>query len=180
MPAPRPTLDPYFLLDVPLNATSEEIRAAYRRRAAACHPDIQPPEKKAWALEQMKELNAARDLLLDPARRTQYDTQVRLEMQKAMWRARQETYAPPVEPFLRRRRRRRGYHGWFGIALLVSGLLVLYALPTFFSTSPAALSPSAFALLLTAAKLLVAWAGLMLGPLFVTLLLVVLFQYWKN
>lgn len=63
--------NPFTVLGVSSNASDEDIRAAYRRRAAQIHPDVQPVEKKAWAEAQMRELNAARDWLLDhPARRT--------------------------------------------------------------------------------------------------------------
>lgn len=62
--------DPLNVLGVAPNASEDDIRAAYRRRAAQIHPDVQPAEKKAWAEAQMRELNAARDWLLDPARRT--------------------------------------------------------------------------------------------------------------
>ena len=67
-----PDFDPYATLGVLPSATPDAIRAAYRRLAAACHPDIQPPEKKAWASEQMIQLNAARDFLLNTRRRVQY------------------------------------------------------------------------------------------------------------
>ena len=66
--------DPYALLGLPPRATPDEIRAAYRRLAAERHPDANPPDKKTLASEQMVELNAARDLLLDAARRSQYDS----------------------------------------------------------------------------------------------------------
>lgn len=65
--------DPYDLLGIHHDATPDDIRAAYRRRAAECHPDHQPPEKRSWAEEQMKWLNEARDLLLDPTQRAKYD-----------------------------------------------------------------------------------------------------------
>jgi len=96
-------LDPYYLLDVPYQATPDEIRAAYRRRAAELHPDIHPPEKREWASEQMKQLNAARDLLLDPAQRIAYNEHSRLEMKKAMWRARRDAPQPPEGTHPRRR-----------------------------------------------------------------------------
>lgn len=65
-------MDPYDLLDLLPSASPREIRAAYRRKAAAWHPDRQPAEKKAEAVERMVQLNAARDLLLDTRRRSQY------------------------------------------------------------------------------------------------------------
>jgi hypothetical protein len=127
-------LDPYYVLGVSLNATPEEIRAAYRRRAAESHPDRHPPEKRAWASEQMKQLNAARDLLLDPVRRARHDEKMRLEMQKAMWRAKRDAYAPPPPAETRVRRRSRA--GWLtswlfilGLLLLIPWLLSLSALP---------------------------------------------------
>lgn len=66
--------NPHTVLGVPPNASEDDIRAAYRRRAAQAHPDVQPTEKKAWAEAQMRELNAARDWLLDPAHRTTHST----------------------------------------------------------------------------------------------------------
>lgn len=62
--------NPHSVLGLPPSATEDDIRAAYRRKAAQVHPDVQPAEKKAWAEAQMRELNAARDWLLDPAHRS--------------------------------------------------------------------------------------------------------------
>ncbi len=56
--------DPYSVLGVPAAATEAQIRAAYRRLAARVHPDRQPAEKQAWAADQMRRLNAARDAAL--------------------------------------------------------------------------------------------------------------------
>ncbi len=66
-------LDPYTPLGLDSSATADDIRAAYRRRAAQVHPDHQPAEKCASADEEMKRLNEARDLLLDPWRRAVHD-----------------------------------------------------------------------------------------------------------
>jgi hypothetical protein len=125
---PQSQRDPYRLLGIELTASPDEIRAAYRRRAAEHHPDRQPPEQRDQASEQMKDLNAARDLLLDPARRAQYDAHAHLEAQEAAWRAQRDAYAPsqPAEVPLRNRRRPHSfwYSGWF---LLVFFMLLLAA-----------------------------------------------------
>lgn len=64
------TIDPYRLLQVHPEADAEIIQVAYRKLAQRYHPDVAPgPE----AARRMAELNAARDLLLDPAARSAYD-----------------------------------------------------------------------------------------------------------
>jgi curved DNA-binding protein CbpA len=99
-----PDFDPYTLLGVVPNATPDEIRAAYRRQAAACHPDIQPLEKKPWASEQMIQLNAARDLLLNTRRRVQYHREhadhLQWTAEKTRWRTKeaQAAYAHAPGP----------------------------------------------------------------------------------
>jgi DnaJ-domain-containing protein 1 len=65
--------NPYQVLGLKPDASADEVRAAYRRLAAQIHPDTQPAERKDWAAEQMRVLNAARDLLLDIERRAEYD-----------------------------------------------------------------------------------------------------------
>lgn len=57
----------YQTLDVPRDATSEDIKRAYRRKASKAHPD------KGGSDEQMAALNRAMAVLEDPARREQYD-----------------------------------------------------------------------------------------------------------
>jgi curved DNA-binding protein CbpA len=64
------TVDPYRLLQVHPEADAEIIGVAFRKLAQRYHPDVAPgPE----AARRMAELNAARDLLLDPAARAAYD-----------------------------------------------------------------------------------------------------------
>ena len=127
-------LDPYYLLGLPQTATADQIRAAYRRKAAETHPDRQPPDQRAAAEEQMKQLNAARDLLLDPRRRATYDDKMRLEMQKAMWRARrdsaiyEEAFAPAPRP---RRRVARFSGGWFIAWTIIICVLVMLLFTVF-------------------------------------------------
>ncbi len=64
------TGDPYKLLQVHPEADAEIIGVAYRKLAQRYHPDVAPG---ADAERRMAELNAARDLLLDPAARAAYD-----------------------------------------------------------------------------------------------------------
>ena len=67
-----PTVDPYKLLQVDPEADVEIIQVAYRKLAQRYHPDVaRDPE----AARRMAELNAARDLLADPAARAAYDRQ---------------------------------------------------------------------------------------------------------
>jgi hypothetical protein len=88
-----PDFDPYAVLGIFPNAAPDEIRAAYRRLAAVCHPDTQPEAKKAWATEQMVKLNTARDLLLNMRRRVQYHREpadaLWWQVEKNRWRERE-------------------------------------------------------------------------------------------
>jgi curved DNA-binding protein CbpA len=66
-------LDPYRVLMVHPEADAEIIQAAYRKLAQRYHPDVATSPD---AVARMAELNAARDLLLDPVRRGTYDRKV--------------------------------------------------------------------------------------------------------
>lgn len=75
-PRPRKTL--YDLLEVSPDASPEVIRAAYRQLALKYHPDKQPDGRaRQQAEERMKQINAAYDILSDPARRAEYDYRLR-------------------------------------------------------------------------------------------------------
>src|SRR5690349_16969389 len=65
-----PETDHYAVLGVTDDASSEEIRAAYRRAARACHPDLHPGD--ATAAARFVSVQRAYEVLVDPVRRAAY------------------------------------------------------------------------------------------------------------
>ncbi len=62
--------DYYEILEIPRNASEEEIKKAYRRLARKYHPDL---NKDPSAQEKFKEINEAYQVLSDPEKRRLYD-----------------------------------------------------------------------------------------------------------
>ncbi|MFG0261021.1 MAG: J domain-containing protein [Novipirellula sp. JB048] len=60
-------MNPYHVLGLPHGATEIDIKKAYRHMAARFHPDL------GGSVEKMKEVTMARDILIDPERRKQFD-----------------------------------------------------------------------------------------------------------
>lgn len=56
--------DPYKVLGVSRDATKDEIKRAYRKKAKEYHPDLHPDDPKA--AEKMNEVNEAYDMLNNP------------------------------------------------------------------------------------------------------------------
>lgn len=66
-----PTKDYYETLGVSRDATSDDIKRAYRRLARRHHPDV--ADDKAAAERHFQEINAAYEVLSDPNKRARYD-----------------------------------------------------------------------------------------------------------
>ncbi len=63
--------DYYEALGVPKNASEDDIKKAYRKKAKECHPDLNPDDHKAE--ERFNEINEANEVLSDAKKRAQYD-----------------------------------------------------------------------------------------------------------
>jgi molecular chaperone DnaJ len=63
--------NPYDTLGVAKTVSEDDIKKAYRKLAAKHHPDRNPGDKSAE--DRFKEVQAAYELLSDPAKRAQYD-----------------------------------------------------------------------------------------------------------
>jgi curved DNA-binding protein len=63
--------DYYEILGISRNASTDEIRKAYRKLAMQYHPDRNPDDKQAE--ERFKEINEAYQVLNDPQKRAHYD-----------------------------------------------------------------------------------------------------------
>lgn len=70
---PQTTQNYYEILGVPRNATSEEIKKAFRKLARQYHPDVNPGNKEAEEI--FKNINEANGVLSDPEKRSEYDSQ---------------------------------------------------------------------------------------------------------
>jgi len=64
-------IDYYDLFGVPQEVSPDELRAAYRRMAAECHPDRNPGNEGAEQV--FREISQAYDVLSDHGKRKEYD-----------------------------------------------------------------------------------------------------------
>jgi uncharacterized membrane protein len=91
----------YDILDVPANAPAERIKESYHVVASIWHPDRFAPGSKQHhlATRKLRELNAAYEVLRDPARRATYDRRLIEERRVSgiYWTLRaQGGYGPPT------------------------------------------------------------------------------------
>ena len=83
-------MDPYKVLQVDPEAEDEVIQAAYRRLAQKYHPDVAGPDGAG----RMTSINAAWELLRDPARRAAHDRARRVAEQGPIPRTETPQKAP--------------------------------------------------------------------------------------
>ncbi|PHU26951.1 Chaperone protein DnaJ [Capsicum chinense] len=63
----------YEILGIPMGATIQEIKAAYRRLARVCHPDVAAIDQKDSSADDFMKIHAAYSTLSDPEKRADYD-----------------------------------------------------------------------------------------------------------
>ncbi|HUK58678.1 MAG TPA: DnaJ C-terminal domain-containing protein [Stellaceae bacterium] len=63
--------DPYAVLGLARDASDDDVKRAFRRLAKRLHPDVNPGNRAVET--QFRELNAAYEILSDPAKRRRFD-----------------------------------------------------------------------------------------------------------
>lgn len=68
-----PSLSLYEVLGIPMSATGNEIKAAYRKLARTCHPDVAAVSHRDTSSTEFIKIHAAYSTLSDPNKRAVYD-----------------------------------------------------------------------------------------------------------
>ncbi|KAB2055593.1 hypothetical protein E1A91_A11G049000v1 [Gossypium mustelinum] len=78
-PGMAPCTSLYEVLGISVGASNLEIKAAYRRLARVCHPDVAEIGRKDLSAEEFLKIHTAYSTLSDPEKRAVYDS-------KLIWR----------------------------------------------------------------------------------------------
>jgi len=70
------TVSLYEVLGIPMSASCHEIKAAYRRLARMCHPDVVAFNQKETSANEFIKIHAAYSTLSDPDKRASYDREI--------------------------------------------------------------------------------------------------------
>ncbi|KAI8533163.1 hypothetical protein RHMOL_Rhmol11G0275400 [Rhododendron molle] len=68
-----PALSLYEVLGIPMGASGHEIKAAYRKLARTCHPDVAAVNHRDTSSAEFMKIHAAYSTLSDPNKRAVYD-----------------------------------------------------------------------------------------------------------
>lgn len=97
MPVEKKLIDYYEKFTIPKTATQESLTRYLRKLSVKYHPDSNPdPDLQAWADKEMRLLNEAREILLDPIKRKNYDQQ--LMLQEKQQTPNPQTHQPTPKP----------------------------------------------------------------------------------
>ena len=83
-------MNPYAVLGIPVNASEEEIKKAYRKLARENHPDLHPEEERDAYESKMKQINEAYTILIDDEKRKAYDIELNAKRQEEIQKKMQE------------------------------------------------------------------------------------------
>jgi len=119
-------LNLYELLQVDRRASPEVIEVAYRRLAKKYHPDL---NRSPDALDMMKKLNYAYQILGDPEKRLEYDR--KLEFASVPNSAPRKTYKSNKSPLTRTESRSATSNLGCSIFAILGGLFLIYRISTF-------------------------------------------------
>ncbi|KAH7574909.1 hypothetical protein ACOSP7_005774 [Xanthoceras sorbifolium] len=80
--ASAPSCSLYEVLGISANADCREIKAAYRRLARTCHPDVVSMNRKEYSATEFMKIHAAYSTLSDPDKRASYDKDLHFSLNK--------------------------------------------------------------------------------------------------
>lgn len=130
-------IDYYALLNVPFNASEQEIKLAFRKLAMKYHPD-RHPENTAYYNNKFQEIKAAYEVLSHPLKKGDYDWQYRQFVLKEFpeYEYVTDTTAPDTTPYTHvyTRRSKSKIPFYVLIALLILVLQLLRMVNQFIPT----------------------------------------------